>query len=54
MKHMLAIITVELADESIGEKAAAIKLELLRWFKEDCFFMPWVKQVKSVTVTEEC
>jgi hypothetical protein len=50
---MLAVITVELVDESVGEKAEAIKRELVKWFKEDCFFIPWVKQVKSVTVTKE-
>jgi len=53
MKRMLAVITVELVDESVGEKAEAIKRELLEWFKEDCFFMPWVKQVKSVMVKKE-
>ena len=53
MKRMLAVITVELVDESVGEKAEAIKRELVEWFKEDCFFMPWVKQVKSVIVRKE-
>ncbi len=53
MKRMLAIITVELVDESIGEKAEAIKRELVEWFEQDCFFMPWVKRVKSVTVKKE-
>jgi aminoglycoside phosphotransferase len=53
MKRVLAVITVELVDESVGEKADVIKEELLRWFEEDCFFIPWVKKVKDIVVRKE-
>lgn len=53
MGRMLAVITVELVDESVGEKVDAIKRELLEWFEEDCFFIPWVKRVKKIVVEKE-
>ncbi|MEM3578894.1 MAG: hypothetical protein QXL54_01555 [Candidatus Bathyarchaeia archaeon] len=52
MKRKLAVITVELVDESTSEKADIIQRELLEWFEEDCFFIPWVKQIKSIIVKE--
>ncbi|MCS7124427.1 MAG: hypothetical protein NZ932_03300 [Candidatus Bathyarchaeota archaeon] len=53
MKRMWAVITVELVDESSAENANTIQRDLLKWFKEDCLFIPWVKQVKGIVVKEE-
>ncbi|MEM1566044.1 MAG: hypothetical protein QXG11_05530 [Candidatus Bathyarchaeia archaeon] len=53
MKRLVAVITVELVDESAMEKTDTIQKELLEWFKEDCFFIPWVKRVRSVEIKED-
>ena len=53
MKRLWAVITVELVDESTAEKTESIQKELLEWFEENCSFIPWFKQVKSVVVKEE-
>jgi hypothetical protein len=52
MKRKRAIITVELVDESIEETDKKIELELLDWFREDAISIPWVKDVKDVTVKD--
>jgi hypothetical protein len=51
MRRKKAIITVELVDESVEESDKGIELELLEWFREDSF-IPWVKDVKDVTVKD--
>jgi len=53
MKRKRAIIMVELVDESIEEKNEKIKQELLDWFRENSTFIPWVKDVKEITVKDE-
>ena len=53
MKRKKAIITVSLVDESAEEKASKIAQELLDWFREDAVLIPWVKNVKDVTVKDE-
>jgi hypothetical protein len=50
MKRKRAIITVELVDESIEETDEKIERELLDWFREDAISIPWVKDVKDITV----
>jgi hypothetical protein len=52
MKRKSAIITVELVDESIEETDEKIKQELLDWFREDATSIPWVKNVKDITVKD--
>jgi hypothetical protein len=52
MKRKNAIITVELVDESIEETNDKIKQELLDWFQEDATSIPWVKDVKNITVKD--
>jgi hypothetical protein len=53
MKRKRAIITVELVDESIEEKNEKIEQELLDWFRENTISIPWVKDVKEITVKDE-
>jgi len=45
----LAIITVELVDESFAHSNGAIAEELLQWFR-DVVAAPWVKEIKRVVV----
>lgn len=45
----IAVITVELVDESIAHSNGAIAEELLRWFRE-AVAAPWVKEIKKVVV----
>ena len=52
MKRKRAIITVELVDESIEEADEKIERELLDWFREDAISIPWVKDVKGITVKD--
>jgi len=53
MRRKRAIITVELIDESIEETDEKIVQELLDWFQEDAISIPWVKDVKEITVKGE-
>jgi len=50
MKRKMAIITVELVDESIAEANEKIEEELLDWFQEDAISIPWAKAVKDITL----
>ncbi len=52
MKKKKAIIIVELVDESVLEADKEIERELLDWFREDVTSIPWVKNVKDITVTD--
>jgi hypothetical protein len=47
-----AIITVELVEESAEEADEKIAKELINWLKEDVISIPWVKEVKGVTVKD--
>jgi hypothetical protein len=53
MKRKIAIITVELVDESLEGENKEIARELAEWFEEDAVSIPWVKGVKDVTIKEE-
>jgi len=53
MKRKRATITVELVDESIEEPNKKIAQELLEWFHEDAVSIPWVRDVKDITVEDE-
>ncbi len=53
MKRKKAIIIVELVDESAGNRNENIAKDLMNWFREDAVAVPWVKDVKGVTVKEE-
>jgi hypothetical protein len=52
MKMKKAIITVELVEESVKEADEKIAKELIKWLREDAIFIPWVKEVKGVTVKD--
>ena len=45
----LAVISVELVDESFAHSDCAVAEELLHWFRE-AVAVPWVKEVKRVVV----
>jgi hypothetical protein len=45
----LAVVTVELVDESFAFSDGAVAEELLGWFRE-AVAVPWVKEVKRVVV----
>jgi hypothetical protein len=53
MKKKMAIITVELVEESIIGKNEEIAKELMDWFREDAVSVPWVKDIKGVAVREQ-
>jgi hypothetical protein len=53
MKRKKAIIIVELVDESAEDRNENIAKDLMNWFREDAVSVPWVKDVKGVTVKEE-
>jgi hypothetical protein len=44
---------VELVDEANEEKDDFVKKQLIEWFQEDAITMPWVKELKSITIKEE-
>jgi hypothetical protein len=52
MKRKVAIITVELVDESVGSSNRKIVDDLVNWFREDIISMPWVKEVKEIMLKE--
>ena len=52
MSGKRAVITVELVDESLQERSEKIVQELLEWFR-DVVCVPWIKEVKDITVKEE-
>lgn len=53
MKRKIAIIKVELVDESVVEANEKIARELFEWFREGAIGIPWVKNVKDVAVDYE-
>jgi hypothetical protein len=52
MKKKNALITFELIDESITEGDGKIMQEILDWFKEDAIAIPWIKEVRAITVKD--
>lgn len=53
MTRKRAVITLVLVNESVNETDEEIKRELLEWFSEDAISIPWVKEVKNITVEVE-
>jgi len=53
VKRKLAIMVFELVKEAAEEKDDVIKKQLAEWFREDAILMPWIKELKSITVKEE-
>ena len=53
MKKKIAVISVDLVDESVKETNEKIVQELHNWFHEDALFIPWVKGIRDITVKEE-
>jgi hypothetical protein len=53
VKRKTAITVVELVDEANEEKDDFVKKQLIEWFQEDAITMPWVKELKSITIKEE-
>jgi hypothetical protein len=53
VKRKTAIMVVELVDEANEEKDDFVKKQLIEWFQEDAITMPWVKELKSITIKEE-
>jgi len=52
MSGKRAVIIAELVDESLQERREKIVQELLEWFR-DVVCVPWIKEVKDITVKEE-
>jgi hypothetical protein len=52
MKRKMAIITVELVEESVKSSNREIVDDLVNWFREDVVSMPWVKEVKEIRVKD--
>jgi len=53
MNKKMAIVRFELVDESVEERNEKIVQELRNWFREDTVSIPWVKELRGVTVKEE-
>jgi hypothetical protein len=53
VKRKTAIMVVELVDEANEEKDDFVEKQLIEWFQEDAIAMPWVKELKSITIKEE-
>jgi len=53
MKRKKVIITVELVEESQEEDDKIITNELIDWFREEAVSIPWVKDVKEITVEDD-
>jgi len=53
VKRKTAIMVVELVDEANEEKDDFVEKQLIEWFQEDAITMPWVKELKSITIKEE-
>ena len=53
MKRKIAIITVELVEETAEKRDNLIKQQLAEWFQEDVVLMPWVKKLRNITIIEE-
>jgi len=52
IKRKLAVIVVELVDETVEERNDVIKQQLVEWFQEDAVSIPWVKELKSIVIQE--
>jgi hypothetical protein len=53
MRRKKAIITFELVEESTQEKNEKIEQEMFDWIRESAISIPWVKDVKEITVKDE-
>lgn len=52
MKRKKAIVIVELVDEANEEKEDVVKRQIIEWFQEDAVTMPWVRELKSITIKQ--
>jgi hypothetical protein len=52
MNKKTVIIKVELVTESLAEPDEKIVKELFDWFREEVIYIPWVKEVKEITVKD--
>jgi len=52
MRRKKALITVDLVDESVEEANGKIARELIDWLREETISIPWVKEVKDVTIKD--
>ncbi|MEM3703679.1 MAG: hypothetical protein QXX79_04605 [Candidatus Bathyarchaeia archaeon] len=52
MKRKKAIMIVELVDEANEEKEDVVKRQIIEWFQEDAVTMPWVRELKSITIKQ--
>ena len=50
---IIAIMMFELVDESAEEENEKLMQELHNWFRENAGFIPWVKEIRSITAKEE-
>jgi len=48
----VAIITIKLLEESAEKSIKDLEKELLNWFKENTFLIPWAQDIKNVKVKE--
>jgi hypothetical protein len=48
----MAVVTVELVDESVVVSNGAISEEMFKWFRDEVVPAPWVKEVKTVVVQD--
>jgi hypothetical protein len=48
-----AVVTFELVDESVEETDKRIEEELRNWLQEDVVTIPWVRDVKDVSVKSQ-
>lgn len=53
MNKKMAIVMFELVDESMEERNEKIVQELRKWFREDVVSIPWIKEIRDITVKEE-
>jgi len=52
VKSKIAIITVELVDESMTADDRMIKTDLLEWLQENVNLIPWAKDTTDITVKD--
>lgn len=53
VKGKVAVITVELVDESLENANEEIRRDLIKWFREDGVLMPWAKEVRNIVIKED-
>jgi hypothetical protein len=46
-------VTFELVEESGERSVEEVFLELREWLQENAFTIPWVREVKNITIKED-